>query len=154
MYGKITSIKSDEDFGRKSFRRKSSYTWYLCWTTNVYGNSEEGNKPGLGWIKGKTIRFRLEQMQNPQKLPNMGWLDIQINKTSQLTTNLDNSRFYFAHSFHVSPVDTDTILMKAHYGYDFVTAIEYENIIGVQFHPEKSHRFGLRLLKNFATLYQ
>jgi glutamine amidotransferase len=116
-------------------------------------SSEEGSLPGLGWINGDTIRFRVEKMQQPLKVPNMGWLDIQITKNSNLTKDLTDARFYFAHSFHVQLDGTETELIRANYGYQYTVGIEKDNIIGVQFHPEKSHRFGMQLLKNFAENY-
>jgi glutamine amidotransferase len=116
-------------------------------------SSEEGRLPGLGWIKGDTIRFRIERMQQPHKIPNMGWLEIQTTKNSKLTKDLTDARFYFAHSFHVQLDDTEPELIRASYGYPYTVGIEKNNIIGVQFHPEKSHRFGMQLLKNFAENY-
>jgi glutamine amidotransferase len=113
-------------------------------------DSEEGNEPGLNWIKGNTIRFQQDRMQASQKIPNMGWLEIMPKKKSRLLEGLDDARFYFAHSFHVRVTDTADELIAAHYGYDFTAAVEKDNIMGVQFHPEKSHRFGMQLLKNFA----
>jgi glutamine amidotransferase len=116
-------------------------------------SSEEGSLPGLGWIKGDTIRFKTERMQQPHKIPNMGWLDIQTTKNSKLTKDLTDARFYFAHSYHVQLDDTESELIRANYGYHYTVGIEKDNIIGVQFHPEKSHRFGMQLLKNFAENY-
>lgn len=116
-------------------------------------SSEEGIEPGLGWIKGKTIRFKPEHMSIPQKIPNMGWLEIQEKKPSPLLTGLEDARFYFAHSYHVQPERNEDNLVEAQYGYSFTAGLEYDNIIGVQFHPEKSHRFGMQLLKNFAENY-
>jgi glutamine amidotransferase len=116
-------------------------------------SSEEGKEQGLGWIKGPTIRFRSEKMEPGQKIPNMGWLEIKSKKDSRLLSNLNDARFYFAHSYHVVPDNANDALLEAHYGYNFATAVERENIIGVQFHPEKSHRFGMQLLKNFIENY-
>lgn len=115
--------------------------------------SEEGNQKGLGWVSGATVKFKGDKMSTPLKIPNMGWLEVAPCKPSKLMENMQAPRFYFAHSFHVVPSDSQDALMEAMYGYKFVTAIEKENLIGVQFHPEKSHRFGMQLLKNFATLY-
>jgi len=116
-------------------------------------DSEEGSEKGLGWVKGKTIRFKPEQMKEEEKIPNMGWLEIQAVKPSPILQELEGARFYFAHSFHVAPQNKSDILITAHYGYDFTAAVEYNNLVGVQFHPEKSHRFGMQLLKNFALNY-
>jgi len=113
--------------------------------------SEEGTEKGLGWVKGQTIRFKPERMKSNEKIPNMGWLEINACKSSAMLENLEHARFYFAHSYHVDPVDETVALIKADYGYSFTAAIEKDNLVGVQFHPEKSHRFGMQILKNFAT---
>jgi len=115
-------------------------------------SSEEGLLQGLGWIKGNTIRFRQDRMQEERKIPNMGWLDVQFKRASPLLKGLEGSRFYFAHSYHVELKESNDELISANYGYEYAVAIEHENIMGVQFHPEKSHRFGMQLLKNFAML--
>ena len=116
-------------------------------------DSEEGNLPGLGWIKGSTIRFKPELMQADQKIPNMGWLEIEPKKKSPLLADLENARFYFAHSYYVKTANAEDELASAYYGYDFTVGIEKDNIMGVQFHPEKSHRFGMQLLKKFSENY-
>jgi len=114
-------------------------------------NSEEGEMDGLGWIGGKVVAFDKQKMAEQHKVPNMGWLEVKTVKDSKLTTALTDARFYFAHSFHVVVDNPADKLLVAEYGYEFVAAIERDNIIGVQFHPEKSHRFGMQLLKNFVT---
>ena len=117
-------------------------------------SSEEGQEPGLGWINGKTVRFDTSRMTDTTiKVPNMGWLDIQQAKKSPLFLGLEDARFYFAHSYHVQLDNEADALVKATYGYTFTAGIEFGNIIGVQFHPEKSHRFGMKLLKNFVEQY-
>jgi len=115
--------------------------------------SEEGVLPGLGWIKGSTVRFRPAEMDSSLKVPNMGWLEIVPAKSSKLLVELEGSRFYFAHSYHIEIMDEGDKLLSAKYGYDFAVGVEKENIVGVQFHPEKSHRFGMQLLKNFGENY-
>lgn len=116
-------------------------------------SSAEGNLPGLGWIKGRTVKFDKSKMQEENKVPNMGWLDVTAKKESELLKDIEESRFYFAHSFHVQPADVQDILITASYGYEFTAGIEKGNILGVQFHPEKSHRFGMQLFKNFGERY-
>ena len=91
-------------------------------------------------------------MTEKHKIPNIGWLDGHLKKKSGLLEGLDQSRFYFAHSYHVIVDKSEDELISAVYGYEFTVAIAHENIYGVQFHPEKSHRFGLQFLKNFGTL--
>lgn len=116
-------------------------------------SSEEGDCPGLGWVKGKTVKFDKAKLPPENKIPNMGWMDTRIKKESKLFRDMAESRFYFAHSYHVSPVDSGAAISAAAYGYEFVSGIEQDNILGVQFHPEKSHRYGMQLFKNFAELY-
>jgi glutamine amidotransferase len=116
-------------------------------------SSEEGNSAGLGWIGGKTIRFKPDQMDLSLKIPHMGWQDVRAVKDTALWKGLEGSRFYFAHSFYVQPAASADILLTADYGYTFTVGIERDNILGVQFHPEKSHRFGMQLLQNFANNY-
>jgi glutamine amidotransferase len=115
-------------------------------------NSEEGTEPGLGWIEGKTIRFKKENLGD-LKIPHMGWTDVKRSKTSSLTNDLgEQPRFYFVHSYHVSPENPEDELLSAHYGYDFTAAVNRNNIFGVQFHPEKSHKYGMKILENFSHL--
>ncbi len=115
--------------------------------------SEEGKLPGLGWIKGNIVRFRRESMADGLKIPHMGWTDVSLAKPSRLFEGMhEEPRFYFVHSYHASLRNQDDVLLKATYGYEFAAALEHENIMGVQFHPEKSHKFGLKLLANFANL--
>lgn len=126
----------------------------ICVGLQMYmEGSEEGTQPGLGWITGKTVRFKPEQMQDAMKIPNMGWLEIKTEKPSRLTEGLTDARFYFAHSYHVVVANHADKLITASYGYPFTAGIEKDNLSGVQFHPEKSHRFGMQLLKNFAFNY-
>lgn len=120
----------------------------------LMASSEEGVQPGLNWVEGRTVRFQQQRMPEGLKIPNMGWHEVEVVKESPLMEGLEKgSRFYFAHSFHAEPVHAEDTLLCAHYGYRFAAALEKDNIAGVQFHPEKSHRFGLRLLKNFAVNY-
>jgi len=113
-------------------------------------SSEEGKLPGLGWISGSTSRF---PKQEGLKVPHMGWNVALPNTPSQMTARVrDEPRYYFVHSYCVQVDDPAHSLMKTHYGIEFESAIGHDNIYGVQFHPEKSHRFGMQILKNFAEL--
>lgn len=114
-------------------------------------SSEEGKLPGLGWIDAYTKRF---VHKNELKVPHMGWNVVILCKKSTLTQGMyeEEQRFYFVHSYHLFCNDENNIIGKTFYGEWFPSIIEYNNIFGVQFHPEKSHRFGMKLLKNFAQL--
>ncbi len=115
-------------------------------------SSEEGVLAGLGWIPAKTVRFSFPAA-SPLKVPHMGWNLVQEATPSPLTENSGpEQRFYFVHSYHVRVEDEQFSILKTEHGYRFDSAIQKENIFGVQFHPEKSHRFGMRLLENFAGL--
>ena len=114
--------------------------------------SEEGKDPGLGWIDGETVRFRIDG-QDGLKVPHMGWNTVRgIPKAPLLAGYQKEPRFYFVHSYHVVCRSKRDILAETYHGYDFVSAFAKENIYGVQFHPEKSHKFGLQLFKNFLAL--
>lgn len=116
--------------------------------------SEEGELPGLGWIPGRVIKFRPERLPAGYKIPHMGWTEVTPAKPSRLLDNMyAEPRFYFVHSYHYDPSRQTDILLEGRYGYTFTAAVEHGNIIGVQFHPEKSHKFGMRLIENFVKNY-
>lgn len=116
--------------------------------------SDEGQLPGLGWIKGRIVRFRVDKMSSPHKIPHMGWTEVITQNSSRLFDNMhEEPRFYFVHSYHPQPFSENDVMVYADYGYRFAAGLENENIMGVQFHPEKSHKFGLRLMENFITKY-
>lgn len=113
-------------------------------------SSEEGQMAGLGWIKAHTVRFKNDL---GLKVPHMGWNSVQCVKDSDLTKGFYNDvRFYFVHSYYVQVSKESDCIIRATYGTQFAAGIQHENIYGVQFHPEKSHKFGMQLLKNFAEL--
>jgi len=115
------------------------------------GYSEEGNLDGLGLISGFTKRFNFTSSK--YKIPHMGWNDISIIKTDPLFTNIpDPIRFYFVHSYHVILHNNNDILSTTSHCYDFISSFKSKNIIGVQFHPEKSHNYGISFFKNFINL--
>ena len=114
-------------------------------------SSEEGERPGLGWIEGETVRFRMTPEHAALRLPHMGWNTIQVSTPNPLVDGLaEGSRFYFVHTYHVRCDDASRVVATATYGQPFPCVIGRDNVMGTQFHPEKSHRFGLRLLENFV----
>ena len=112
--------------------------------------SEEGQKSGLGLVQGEVKRFQLSA-ESKLRIPNMGWNQIEKVKSSKLVDVLpDQPRFYFVHSYHFKMAQPLDQLLMSEYGYSFCSAFQHENISGVQFHPEKSHKFGMALLRNFT----
>lgn len=115
-------------------------------------SSEEGKIPGFGWIRGKAYYFK-GRIPSSLKVPHMGWNDVTITNQNQLSENFrGETRFYFVHSYYVQVENLSHSMMKCNYGLDFDAAVRKDNIYGAQFHPEKSHRFGMQFFKNFATL--
>jgi glutamine amidotransferase len=112
--------------------------------------SEEGSRPGLGWIDATTHRFPdLAGL----RVPHMGWNTVQPeNRASLFARGGDAERFYFVHSYFVKTADPEHVAATCGYGIDFAAAFQANNIFGVQFHPEKSHWFGMTLLKRFIAL--
>jgi glutamine amidotransferase len=115
-------------------------------------HSEEGDVDGLKWINANTVAFNKERM-NGLKVPHMGWAEVDFIDKSPLWEGLPGeSRFYHVHSYHFEVNEEQFVSATAVYGYEFVCAFRKDNIFGVQFHPEKSHKYGMNLLKNFSTL--
>lgn len=111
--------------------------------------SEEGNLNGLGWFDAETVKFNLDT--NIFKVPHMGWNEVKLIKKNALFEDMfEEPRFYFVHSFHVKTNIPTDVILTSYYGNEFICGLHKENIYGVQFHPEKSHKYGMKLLKNFA----
>lgn len=112
--------------------------------------SEEGDAEGLGWVPADTVRFRLDP-ELGLRIPNMGWRSVVPTGPSPLFAGMGaGARFYFVHSYHMVCDDPADAAATARYGIDYVCAVRRGNIFGVQFHPEKSHKYGLALLSAFA----
>ncbi|MEQ8228995.1 MAG: imidazole glycerol phosphate synthase subunit HisH [Rhodospirillales bacterium] len=127
----------------------------ICLGAQMLGHSsEEGRRPGLGWIDMKAVRF---PKSKGLRVPHMGWNQItpldRNGKSHDLFADAeDNVRFYFAHSFYLTCNDPADVIATCDYGASFAAAVARHNIQGVQFHPEKSHRFGALVLRNFARV--
>lgn len=112
--------------------------------------SEEGNEPGLGWIAADTVRF-FGGASNALPVPAMGWHELRVPVPHWLFDSIEEApRFYFVHSYHFRCDREEDVLAYSEYGYEFAAAFGRDSVIGVQFHPEKSHKFGMRLLDAFA----
>lgn len=116
-------------------------------------SSEEGILNGLGWIKGKVKKFDISLFNQKPYLPHMGWNTIKPKKENPIFFNIDEELgFYFVHSYFFDCVNKQNILATSDYGIEFSSSVVNENIYGMQFHPEKSHSNGVKLLHNFSKL--
>jgi glutamine amidotransferase len=125
----------------------------ICAGMQILANSsEEGTEQGLGLINGKVRLFQHDTIPFITKCPHMGWNNV-VHSRSELFSGIDqDERFYFVHSYYFQPETPDVTIGTTNYGIEFTSAVNRKNIFGVQFHPEKSHNAGIRLLKNFASL--
>ncbi|WP_417559034.1 imidazole glycerol phosphate synthase subunit HisH [Mesoflavibacter zeaxanthinifaciens] len=114
--------------------------------------SEEGKESGLGWINANAKKFKFLK-EEKLKVPHMGWNVVVKSTESKLTENFsDEPRFYFVHSYYVEVENQENAILKTNYGFEFDSAIQHNNIYGAQFHPEKSHKFGMKLFENFSKI--
>jgi glutamine amidotransferase len=118
-------------------------------------SSEEGNEKGLGLIDAQVRRFYLPA-NSTLKVPHMGWTDVSVKKKGTVLrgNDIEIPRYYFVHSFYVSCANDEDVIGTSVFHKEFVSAFQHKNLIGVQFHPEKSHKFGINLFKNFLGLIE
>jgi imidazole glycerol-phosphate synthase subunit HisH len=122
----------------------------ICLGMQLMGNrSSEGRRSGLGWIAAEALHFEVNE--NGLKVPHMGWNAVTKVRAAPLLGDLPaDARFYFVHSYFIKCCRPEDVLLTTSYGVPFDSAFSHQNIYGVQFHPEKSHRYGMGLLRNFA----
>lgn len=127
----------------------------ICLGMQMLGKtSEEGSEPGLGWIDAHTRRFQFDRSVDSLRVPHMGWNWIEAHQQSCLFSGFETvPRFYFVHSLYVSCEDPADVLATSEYGFEFTCSVRRKNIFGTQFHPEKSHKFGMQLLRNFGSIH-
>ncbi len=114
-------------------------------------HSEEGNLAGLGFVDAQTKKFELQD--TTLKVPHLGWNTVEFKKVSAMNIGVStNPRYYFVHSYFVDCANQNDILCTTQYGQEFVSGFQHQNIFGLQFHPEKSHKFGMELLANFCKI--
>jgi len=137
---------------RKALEEKTPLLGICLGMQLLTTRSQEGQRDGLGWIDAEVVKFDFGE-QSQLKIPHMGWNVVRRVGQSPLTEDMDSkARFYFVHSYHVVCNDAADVVLTCDYGGEFTCAVQHDNIMGVQFHPEKSHRFGMHLLKNFAEM--
>jgi len=128
----------------------------ICLGMQLFGLwSEENDIKGLSWISAKTVRFRFSDSGLKRPVPHMGWNFVQMKSpdlAGLIIGESENPRFYFVHSYHLECDDDRIVMATTSYGYDFPAIIKQGNILGVQFHPEKSHKHGMQVLTNFSKL--
>ncbi|MCI5123127.1 MAG: imidazole glycerol phosphate synthase subunit HisH [Candidatus Electrothrix sp. AR5] len=113
-------------------------------------SSEEGALPGLAWVDAEVRRFSFGALSTPLKVPHMGWNSISVCRENELIDKIEQEqRFYFVHSYYVDCRNPEDVIFRCRYGSEFVAGFNKCNIFGVQFHPEKSHKFGMNLFKRF-----
>jgi glutamine amidotransferase len=116
--------------------------------------SDEGLLPGLQWIDAEVRKFPKCNNGRKYTVPHMGWDVVQVAKESRLFQNVEQpARFYFVHSYYIDCTNQDAVLTRNSYSASYHSAFELDNVLGVQYHPEKSHKFGKQLLKNFIESY-
>lgn len=135
---------------------RKTWTLGICLGMQLLGeSSEEGRKQGLGLIKARTVRFKTPPSNSRFRIPHMGWCNIKTTTKTPLfehNTDTESPRFYFVHSYHVVPESSGIILATAKHSEEFVAVIQADNLLGVQFHPEKSHKYGFAFFNNFIKL--
>jgi glutamine amidotransferase len=151
--GNLINLQIKEILNKKVIEDKTPVLGICLGAQLMTMRSEEGSLPGLGWIDAETIKFRFNDTVQ-YKSPHIGWNSVRQHKEGRLLKEMDpESRFYFVHSYYIRSTNTSDILTSTVYETEFTSSFERGNILGVQFHPEKSHKFGMALLKNFAELY-
>ena len=125
----------------------------ICLGAQLLGRgSEEGGTEGLGWLAMDTVAFDRSRFNRGERVPHMGWAETEHTGHLLFQGQIESPRFYYMHSFHLRCDDASAVIATAEHGYRFASGVVQGNIMGVQFHPEKSHAFGLRLLKAFAAM--
>ena len=115
--------------------------------------SEEGSLPGLGFISGRVRRFNFAGGITKLKIPHMGWNQVTPVRDHELVQGMgEGARFYFVHSYYFDCERDEDVLLRSVYGHKFASGVQRGNVMGVQFHPEKSHRYGMQLIRNFVGL--
>ncbi len=147
---KLNELKLVEILNRKVLHEEVPVLGICLGMQLLTRSSEEGRLPGFGWIDAATYRFNFENGNGKLKVPHMGWNSVEMKKQNVLFEDIcDEPRFYFVHSYHLAADQEEDVVSTTDYGYPFTSVVNKKNIFGVQFHPEKSHKYGMKLLQNF-----
>jgi len=150
----LSQIHLDEALSEVVMKRKVPILGICLGMQLLADSSDEGKLPGLGWIPGRVKKFNFSSLKVELPIPHMGWNYVDpVDDTFFLFKNVPRPmRFYFVHSYHFVPNDPKEVVATTDYGYSFASVVAKEHVLGVQFHPEKSHKFGKQLLKNFVEM--
>lgn len=150
---KLNNSGLKEVLNRKVIENKTPVLGICIGLHIMASGSEEGNLSGLGWIDGYVKKFDESKLVLKPKLPHMGWNSVQVKSAPTLFKGINNEHgFYFIHSYYIELLNDEDIMTITNYETDFVSGINNSNIYAVQFHPEKSHSNGMKLLQNFSEL--
>jgi len=150
---KLNETGLTETLNRKALEEKVPVLGICLGMQLLTKGSEEGDRPGLGWIDSETDRFRFNNGNSALKVPHMGWNSVTVRQTDGIFQGVEEEpRFYFVHSYYVRCANEEDILGTTHYGHEFTSSVRRGNIMGTQFHPEKSHKFGMNVFKNFVNM--
>lgn len=141
-----------EILNEKAFKEKIPVLGICLGMQLMTKGSEEGVEAGLGWFDAQTIKFNFEK-GSKNKIPNMGWKQVVQKKPDIYFKDMfEEPRFYFVHSYFIQCNNPADVLATSVYGNEYVSAFEKDNLCGVQFHPEKSHKYGMKLFSNFLSI--
>lgn len=151
-------MKAIEDLGlrdvldRQALERRIPVLGVCLGAQLMTMGSEEGKLAGLGWFNANVLRFNFDKLTEQLPVPNIGWRNVRPVHCDTLTKGLGvESRFYFVHSYHLVSNEPQEVALMSTYGFDFIAGLQRDNLFSAQFHPEKSHSFGMKFLRNFIN---
>lgn len=148
----LEALGLSDVLNRKALEEKVPVLGICLGMQLITNGSEEGDRAGLGWIDAETLKFKFENGDSALKVPHMGWNSVTIKQPDGIFNDMpDEPKFYFVHSYYVKCSNESDVLATTHYGFDFHSSVKRGNICGTQFHPEKSHKFGVKVFQNFVN---
>lgn len=151
--GQLRAIGLIDFLGEQVLQKKKNILGICVGMQLLAESSEEGSLPGLGYVSGCVRKIPENTLNIPPKLPHMGWNSIAIARECPLLEGINpQTGYYFLHSYYFDPTRREDVMATTNFGRELTCAVWHENVYGVQFHPEKSHANGIRLLRNFAAM--